>query len=254
MIELIRQGETFAVATVLRATGSPGRIGHKMILRADGSCHGTIGGGSLEEQVKIDAHQALRARKGRVESYTLSQGAEDGLDSLCGGKLEVAIEIVPGRPNLLLAGGGHVARAVGRICDLLEYSYSVVDDREEATQSVDWPGASELICEDPAEYLTRADLGSFSHLLIMNYSHRHDLASLKIALERFRGRIGMIGSERKRKKLYAELSPELREKAAEVRCPIGIPLPAVSPAEIAVSILAQVIGDLDPAYREGGPE
>src|SRR5210317_597510 len=111
MIELIRRGETFAVASVLRASGTPGRIGHKMIIRTDGTCQGTIGGGSLEEQVKIDAREALEARQGSVRTYVLSQNAENGLDSLCGGKLEVAIEIVPGRPNLLLVGGGHVARA-----------------------------------------------------------------------------------------------------------------------------------------------
>jgi xanthine dehydrogenase accessory factor len=254
MISLVRRGETFAVATVLRAAGSPGRIGHKMVVRGDGTTFGTIGGGSLEEAVKADARTALASKEGAVRTYVLSRNAKDGLDSLCGGKLDVVIEIVPGKPNLLLAGGGHVARAVGELCRQLDYPYSVIDDREEATAAELWPGAVEVIRSHPGEYLANADLASFSHLLILNYSHRLDYASLEAALQHFPGIIGMIGSDRKRKQIYAQLSPELRAQTDRVRCPVGVPLPAVSPAEIAVSIMAQVIGDRDPRYRESTPD
>jgi len=249
MVRLARRGDVFAVATVLAAAGSPGRVGHKMVVRRDGSTLGTIGGGSLEETVKRDALSVIAEKKGRVRSYVLSKSADDGLDSLCGGKLEVSIEVVPGRPNLLLIGGGHVAREVGRLCHMLEYPYTVVDDRSEVTEEQEWPGAEQVVCADPGGWINESDLASYSHMLLLNYSYRHDFSSLEAALAKFDGVLGMIGSDRKRKKLYADLPGHLAEKTDRVRCPIGLNLPATSPAEIAVAILAQIIGDRDPSYR-----
>lgn len=249
MRRLARRGESFAVATVLRATGAPGRIGHKMLVRRDGSIVGTIGGGGLEKQVIADALDALACKEGRFGTYVLSKNAEGGLDSLCGGTLDVAIEIVPDRPYLLLVGAGHVSRDVGRLCAQLDYPYAVVDDRADMTAGDDWPGATEVICADPGAWLTAADLAPYTHILLLNYSYHHDASSLRATLGRYHGKLGMIGSDRKRKQLYAELPPEQRALTSTVRCPIGLTLPATSPAEIAVAILAEIIGDRDPTYR-----
>lgn len=254
MVRLVRRGEIFGVATVLSATGSPGRIGHKMVVRPDGSIVGTIGGGSLEQRVRADTLAAISKKEGKVHTYVLSQSADEGLDSLCGGKLEVAIEVVPNRPYLLLVGAGHVARDVGRMCHLLEYPYTVVDDRPEMLLTKDWPGAGHLICRDPGSWVGEVDLTAFTHVLLMNYSYRHDFASLQAALRKFTGVLGMMGSERKRQKLYADLPEELQQETGRVRCPIGIDLPAISPAEIAVAVLAQIIGDRDPTYRASEDE
>lgn len=243
MRELIRRGETFAVATVLKASGSPGRIGHKMIVRHDGSTFGTVGGGPLEERVRHDCLEALKKGEGMFKSFVLSAGHEGGLDSLCGGKQDMAIEIVPGRPHVLIVGGGHVGSAVGRLCGILDYGYSVVDDREEVTKKEDWPDAESVIHNDPAEYLREADLTGYTHILLLNHSHQQDAATLQASLERFDGPIGMIGSTRKRDRIYEGLPSHLQEKASKVRCPVGIPIPARSPAEIAVTILGEIITD-----------
>jgi len=248
MMDLLRTGETFAVATVLSASGTPGRIGHKMIVRSDGSTYGTIGGGSLEEKVKEDCLEALRRGEGTSRSYVLSKSAPGGLDSLCGGRQEMAIEIVPGAPHVLILGGGHVGRAVATLCRQLEYAYTVVDDRPE-TCAGDWPGAAAVVCRPPDDFLRDADLTPFSHALLLNYAYRHDQAALEAALENFTGIIGMIGSERKRDRLYENLPERLRSEASRVRCPVGIPIPVRSPAEIAVAILAEII--VDRYGREG---
>jgi xanthine dehydrogenase accessory factor len=249
MGELIRRGETFAVATVLKAKGSPGRIGHKMIVRRDGTTFGTVGGGPLEKEIKADCLEALRRGEGISRSYVLSPDADGGLDSLCGGKQDMAIEIVPGRPHVLIVGGGHVGRAVGRLCHLLDYGYSVVDDREEVTRPEDWPGAESVSCSDPGGYLRETDLSCYSHVLLLNYNHQQDAVTLEAVLERFDGPIGMIGSARKRDIIYENLPEHLKEKTGAVRCPVGIPIPARSPAEIAVSILGEIMTD-----RYGGEE
>lgn len=249
MSELIRRGETFAVATVLKASGSPGRIGHKMIVRMDGSTFGTVGGGPLEKRVRDDCLEALRKVEGMFKSYVLSANHEGGLDSLCGGKQDMAIEIVPGRPHVLIVGGGHVGRAVAQLCHVLDYGYSVVDDREEMTKAEDWEGAESVIHSDPGQYLRESDLSNYTHVLLVNYSHQQDAETLEASLERFDGLIGMIGSARKRDRIYEGLPEHLREKAKNVRCPVGIPIPARSPGEIAVSILGEIITD-----RYGGEE
>lgn len=244
MIELLQRGETFAVASVLRAKGSPGRIGHKMIVRFDGSTIGTVGGGSVEEQVKADAMNALKKGEGIFKAYDLSQKSPTGIDSLCGGRQDMAIEIVPGRPHLLIMGAGHMGRSISDLCRLLDYGYSVVDDRAELTNRDDWDNAQGVFCSDPAEFLRTADVTPYTHLLIMNYTHQLDGESLQAALERFPGIIGMIGSTRKRDAIYKSLSDKLREKTSSVRCPVGLTsIPARSPAEIAVAILGEIIGD-----------
>lgn len=245
MAELVRRGETFAVATVLQAHGSPGKIGHKMIVMRDGTTFGTVGGGATEEQIKADCLEALRRGEGAFKSYVLS--TDKGLDSYCGGKQDMGIEIVPGRPHVLIVGGGHVGNAVGRLCALLDYGFSVVDDRPEMLSPDGWSGAESLFETDPGEFLREADLSRFSHILLLNYSPDHDLVTLRAALERFDGPIGMIGSTRKRTRLFKELPAELQERAEDVRCPVGIPVPTETPAEIAVAIVAQIITD-----RHGG--
>jgi xanthine dehydrogenase accessory factor len=243
MIDLLRRGETFAVASVLRAHGSPGRIGHKMIVRRDGSTYGTIGGGSIEERVKRDALEALRRGEGALHAYDLSTHSPDAVDAICGGRQEVAIEIVPGRPNILILGAGHMGRAVSEMCRLLEYGFTVVDERTEMTGGKDWPGAEAVHRADPADFLRKEDLSPYTHLLIMTHSHTKDGAALEAALEQFPGKIGMIGSQRKRTGVIASLPAHLKSKAETVRCPVGISIPARSPAEIAVAILAEIISD-----------
>jgi xanthine dehydrogenase accessory factor len=252
MLELMDRGETFAVATVLRGRGSPGRIGHKMIVLPDGRTFGTVGGGALEERVKKDALEALRRGEGVVHSYVLSDRAPGGLDSLCGGKEEVAIEIVPRRPHLLILGGGHVGRAVARLCHELEYAFTVVDDREEMTRPEDWPPEGQVVREDPARFVAQADLAPFTHLVIVTYAHRLDAACLRPALERFPGPIGLIGSRRKRERILEGLPESLRAEAHRIRCPVGLPLGGNTPAEIAVSILAEVIRDRYAPQARGG--
>ena len=156
----------------------------------------------------------------------------------------MAIEIVPGRPHLLILGAGHMGRAIGNLCRLLDYGFSVVDDRADLTDSKDWDGAEAVFCADPEEFLRSSDTTPYTHLLIMNYTHKLDGASVGAALKHFSGIIGMIGSARKRDAIYKGLPEELRAKTQRVRCPVGLTsIPARSPAEIAVAILGEIIGD-----------
>lgn len=255
-LRLLERHEPFVRATIVRTEGSvPGKLGASMLFRADGSSVGTVGGAALEERVRDLAARALGARRGELAHFDLQRWKEGGLPSLCGGTVDVAVEYVAARPNLLLWGGGHVAEALARLLPTLEYDYSVADDREAWVGSDRFPEAERREVVPPGELWTRFDPTEFTHLYVLGYDAMKDLEVLRTSLERFPNFIGLIGSASKRGHLFDALrrsgAPEAQ--VARVRCPIGLPIRAESPAEIAVSVVAEIVQSLHPATTDKNP-
>ena len=248
-LRLLEHHQPFVTATVVRATGSvPGKLGASMIVRADGTTLGTVGGAALEEEVKRLAGLALERREGDLVHFDLAAWKKGGLPSLCGGSVDVALEYVGARPNLLLWGGGHVAEALGRLLAPLEYDYSVADDRPDSVGRDRFPDADRLEVVSPSHLFETFDPAEFTHLYLLGYDALKDLEVLAEALERFPNMIGLIASASKREHLFDRLrsSGVAREALQRVRSPVGVEIGAESPAEIAVSIVAEVIHDLHP--------
>lgn len=198
-VELLERGEPFALATVASSRGSvPGKPGAKMIVLPDRRQIGTVGGAGLEEKVKTLAVECLAARKGGVFRFDLSYHRPGGLDSLCGGTVEIVIEPMRGRPHVLICGGGHVGLEVARLCDQLEYAYSVLDDRAEFAAADRFPSARGRFVASPDAFFPSADLSPYSHVLVLGYSHRVDTDVLEQTLRRFPGFVGVISSRAKR--------------------------------------------------------
>jgi xanthine dehydrogenase accessory factor len=239
----------FVRATVVRATGSvPGKVGATMILRPDGTFVGTVGGAGLEEAVKEHAQNALAGRKSDLFHFDLQAWKPGGLPSLCGGSVDISVEYVPARPNLLLWGGGHVAHAIAGLLLPLEYDYSVADDRPEWVTAERFPDADRREVVSPAEVWRVFDPAEFSHLYLLGYDAKKDLELLFLSLEKFPGYIGLISSAPKRTHMFAELRRRgtTPESLARVHAPIGLAIGAESPAEIAVAVVAEVIKSLRP--------
>jgi xanthine dehydrogenase accessory factor len=243
-LELMERGQAFALCTVAVARGSvPGRPGAKMIVFANREQIGTVGGAGLEENVKSLAVKCLSEGSGGIFHFDLSRQRPGGLDSLCGGSLDVVIEVMSSRPHVLLAGGGHVALEVARLCDQLEYGFSVVDGRPEFSARERFVTARELYALEPPDFFATTDLTTFTHVLILGHSHAIDLEALARLLPRFRGFIGVIASRAKQKELFKQL----RERGfgdadlKRVEAPVGLPIGSETPAEIAVSIMGSVI-------------
>lgn len=255
ILDLERRGVRFAVATVVETVGSvPGKLGARMIVTADGRELGTVGGAGLEEKVKALARAALAGGPGRrgsgarggLHRFELARQKPDGLDSICGGSVSIFIEIMNPRPHLLIFGGGHVGLALARLCDVLEYRYTVIDDRPEYSSRERFPNAAETMTGHAADFFRGRDLSPYSHLYVLGYSHHEDEDTLVAALEHYSGRIGLIGSKLKLTDLRARLAARGIEETtfgARVSCPIGLPIGAETPTEIAVAILAEVIRD-----------
>ncbi len=256
VLRLLAQHRPFVRASVVRAVGSvPGKLGATMVVREDGTTLGTVGGAALEEEVKRLAAEAIARHRGDLVHFDLAAWKDGGLPSLCGGSVDIAIEYVPPRPNVLLWGGGHVSEAVARLLPGLEFDHSVADDRPEYVAEERFPHAERRVVVSPTELFDRIAPESFTHLLILGYDARKDTEVLFEAIRRFPNTIGLIASAPKRAHIFAALRARgiPAEALARVRSPVGLPIGAESPAEIAISIAGEIVRDLHPpALRAPG--
>ncbi len=247
ILELLEEGRAFAVATVADARGSvPGKPGFKMVWLPDGRQYGTVGGAGLEEKVKGLCRQAIEERKGGLFKFDLMYYKEGALDSLCGGSVQILVEYMAPIPHLLIAGGGHCGLEVARLCDQLGWGYSVLDDRAEYASKDRFAGARRNIHATPEEFFAREDLSAWSHVLLVGWSHKIDTDLLFHLVQKFPRWIGLISSRTKKGEMFRRLRARgIAEEALQrIVAPVGLPIGAETPAEIAVSILAQVISSL----------
>src|SRR5688572_17575132 len=150
MLALTERRQPFVVCTVVDTEGSvPGKIGSTMVVTADGKTRGTVGGAGLEEKVKAAALEALRGAKGGVRHYDLANWKPQGLNSVCGGSVDVSILVHRPVPHLLLFGGGHCGKALAQLADIVEWDVTVVDAREEYANHERFPNALKVHAGDP---------------------------------------------------------------------------------------------------------
>ena len=245
-LRLMENHEPFVRATVVRAVGSvPGKLGASMLLRSDGSTVGTVGGAALEERVRSLAKEAFDKRESGLHHFDLRSWQPGGLPSLCGGEVDISVEFVAPRPRVLLWGGGHVAEALAKLLPGVEYDYVVADDRAEWVAADRFPDAERRVVVSPGALFDEFEPSSFTHLYVLGYDANKDLDVLERALRSFPGTIGLIASASKRSRMFSELGRRGvgEETIARVRSPVGLPIGAESPAEIAVSIAAEIVRD-----------
>lgn len=247
--ELIRLNRKFALLHLVQVRGSsPGKSGFKMLVTEDGERVGTIGGGDTELKMTAQAMEAMSEGRARRVEFELTNRPGNLVKSLCGGTNEVFIEVFMPKPCLLLLGGGHVSRAVAKLCALLEYPYVVLDDRPEYSRREDFEGALDVVQSRGGEYLKRDVLPAFTHVIGLGYDAEFDLDALVPAVTRFGDgvRYGAIGSRPKYAKMgeVATARGLSADQWARVKCPVGLSIGAQTPAEIAVAILAEVVDSL----------
>ncbi len=241
--ELERKGEPVALATVVRAQGSvPRHDGSKMLIYPDGRIDGTIGGGDMESRVIKEALAALKDGETRVLSYAF-RDVQKGDVGVCGGEVEVFVEPLLPKPQVIIAGGGHVGKAVAHLAHWLGFQVVVTDDRPEFATPEAVPSADEHIACPLSELPSRTRIDPNSYILLTTRGMPVDIEGLPSLLETSAAFIGVIGS-RRRWEICVE---KLRAKGVSdsdierVTSPIGIELNAESPEEIAVSIMAEII-------------
>jgi xanthine dehydrogenase accessory factor len=243
--EALKAGEEVALVTIVSANGStPQRVGAKMLVYADGRIVGTIGGGCYENEALWKAREALKTRKACTVRYELADdfAAESGL--ICGGQMEVFIEPIEPSPTVYIFGAGHVGQFVGRIAHEAGFRVNVVDDREKFANRERFPEAAEIIVDDIPSWLARTTLPSSSYAVVVTRGHRHDLDAMRALAAQNLRYLGLIGSRAKVKRIYDVLVEDGSvpvERLEHVHAPIGLDIGAVTPQEIAVAIVAELI-------------
>ncbi|MBI2219785.1 MAG: XdhC family protein [Acidobacteria bacterium] len=241
--EALARGETVALVTIVRAQGStPQRVGAKMLVYADGRTVGTIGGGCYEHDAFWKARDAIASGTPSLLRYELNDdfAQENGL--VCGGQMEVYIEPLTAAPRLYIIGAGHVGWHLGRLAQEIGFRIHVVDDREKFANAERFPGA-EIAVDDIPAWLATAELPADAFVTIVTRGHQHDLSALRALANRPLQYLGMIGSRAKVTRVYDALVQEgiPADVLRRVHAPIGLDLGAVTPAEIAVSIIAEMV-------------
>jgi xanthine dehydrogenase accessory factor len=237
------QGESVALATLVRVEGStPRELGSKMLVYADGRIAGTIGGGAMEAAVMEAAAEAIALGQPRLLRYELRDPGEGDL-GICGGAAEVFIDVIAPPPTLLVVGAGHVAMPVAEMGHQCGFRVVVLDDRPDMVSEARFPDAAERLSGEIVSCLSALELTSQWYVVIVTRGHAHDLEALRAVVGSQAAYVGMIGSRRKVRTTYDSLIADgvpasLLER---VHSPIGLDIGAQTPAEIAVSILAEII-------------
>lgn len=234
------------LATVVATAGStPARIGMKMIIHADGSIVGTIGGGELEKLVidKVRAELPTAAAKWDLDLGSQS-GAQLATSMICGGVQEILVEPLRLGVPLVIFGGGHCGMALSFLASWAGFAVTVVDDRKEWASTAKHPKAARVVCMSYDDVPGALALGPDSYAVIMTHGHVHDGLVLRRLLEHRLAFLGMLGSKGKVRELFDALRAEGigDERLAQVVAPIGVSIGSHTPEEIAVSIVAQMIG------------
>jgi xanthine dehydrogenase accessory factor len=241
VLRLKRQGRPSALATIVQCVGSsPQKEGSKMLIRDDGSIMGTLGGGCIEADVIQAALMAIAEGAPVTIPFELTE-RRGGL--VCGGKVLVYIEPVVPEPNLFILGAGHVGRALAKVAGFSGFRVTVVDDREEYANRENIPEAQEIVVNDFSSVFSRLPVDPDSYIVVATRGHNHDLDALKAALLTRAKYIGLLGSRRKKALLYKMLSEQGfgKEETGRIVTPVGLAIGSVTPEEIAISIIAQMI-------------
>lgn len=243
-------GDPVTLATVVATQGSmPRHSGSKMLVQADGSIIGTIGGGAMEARVIAEALAAISDGRTRLKTYTLNN-LEDGDPGVCGGTAQIFIEPINSMPTLLVIGGGHTGKALAELGKWSGYRVLLSDDRPAFCNADYAPNLDGYLVCKPSEIPQRTRIDQQTYIACVTRGISVDLELIPALLQTAAAYIGLIGSQRR----WALTAKALKEQSgltdadlSRIFAPIGLELQAETPKEIAVSILAQII-----MLRRGG--
>ena len=245
MRDLNKNGESFALVTVIGTKKStPQAVGAKMVVAKTGEIAGTVGGGPLEALAIDEAVKCIRAGCSKKVEFSLDPCNPDNIAMLCGGDIELFIDVTSKENLLVILGGGHIGIELGRLAEIVALPYIIADDREEFASKTRFPGAREIMAGKFRDTFDKLPVNEKTFLVIVTRCHEFDLLCLELALKTKAGYIGMIGSRDKvktavqifRKDKGIDLTLEKRLYA-----PVGLVIGGKNPGEIAVSIIGEIL-------------
>lgn len=246
----LRSGQGGVLCLLIEQEGStPRKEGASMWIRSDGSVLGTVGGGPMEFACVKEALSLLGSGEQiMVKDFDLASGYRGDCPegAVCGGNCRVYFETILPDEEVFIFGAGHVGRALAKTARAAGFRVTVWDEREEYANTENIPEANSLVCpidelmsEENRARLFRRGV----YAVIVTRGHALDSEAMRLLEGCNVSYIGVIGSRGKiafvdRKLREQGVSPEHLER---IRRPIGLPIGAETPEEIAVSIMAEII-------------
>ena len=235
VLEAYEGGDAVALATVVNVTAGATNLGAKLLLRLDGSVAGSLGSSQLDEKATAVGERV--AQVGAVENFTTDDG------------IEVFVEGFTTPPTLVMVGGGHVGKATADLAHTLGYRVFVVDDRPEFANEERYPYAEQTLVTGYEGWADHLSVNVNSYVVVATRGHRYDDMALESALSTKARYIGLLGSRRKTLMIYQRLLQQgiPLERLEQVRAPIGLDIGGLTPEELAVSVMSEII-----MVRRGG--
>ena len=242
LVDIAEQGAAAVLATVVEAEGGAGiEPGTKCLIRDGKARAETIGNAKVIDALVRESDKHMRAEKSQLVAITIPD-----LDA----RLQVFFEVMPAPPKLIVVGAGHIAVPLVKIAKVLDFHVTVIDDRMLYANRDRFPDADEVLVCDMAQALKEMTITPSCYIVLITRGHAYDEPCLRVIVHSPAKYIGMIGSRRRIKACFQRFRDE--EKIAEevlerVYAPIGLDIATETPAEIALSILGEVI-----KVRRGG--
>jgi len=270
LLDSVANREPVALATVVGAPLERAHLaGRKAVIWLDREPLGDLELGELEPWVLADARRALEKRQHSLLYYPKKahlSAAHKGYEppdtetdsgDECQAEMDYAkesllifVEIQRRPPSLVIVGAGHIAQPLAEMGRLCDFHVTVLDDRASFANRQRFPQAEQVIVGPMAETLGKLPLDRDTYVVLITRGHQHDVECLLELVDTPLAYLGMIGSRRRVRGVFKLLEEERgipREKLQRVYAPIGLDIGAETPAEIALSIMAEVIK----VYRGG---
>jgi xanthine dehydrogenase accessory factor len=239
LLDAYEGGDPVALATVVNVPEGASNLGAKLLLRIDGTYSGTLGNAAIDARAVELAKRV--ADLGAIESFITDEGTE------------VFIEGFTTPPTLVMVGGGHVGKATADLAHVLGYRVLVVDDRAEFSNPERFPYADQTLVTQYEGWSEQLSLNVNTFVVVATRGHRFDDMALESALNTRARYIGLLGSRRKTLMIYQRLLQQgtSLERLKQVHSPVGLDIGALTPEELAVSIMSEII--MSRRGGKGGP-
>jgi xanthine dehydrogenase accessory factor len=242
LVRVAEEGAPAVLATVVEVEGDGGVApGAKCLIRDGRVRVENIGEARVVDAIVRESEARLRDEKSQLVSLAVPDSAD---------RLAVFFEVMPAPAKLIVVGAGHIALPLVKMAKVLDFHVTVIDDRLLFANRERFPDADEVLVGDMAQMLKEMTITPSHHIVLITRGHMYDEPCLREIVYSQAKYIGMIGSRRRLKACFQRFRDEdkiAEEVLARVYAPIGLDIATETPAEIALSILAEIV-----KVRRGG--
>jgi xanthine dehydrogenase accessory factor len=247
--QALAKNSSATLATLIEAVGIPqAKVGSKLIVRETATTAGTLGNAELD---RVVAERAARFMESKADTLVLQ--LKEFASELTGwSEAKVLFERIQAEPRLVICGAGHVGASLAKLASTIGYRATLIDDRAEFVTRQNFPEKNiKLVAAENWSEAVRVavDKGHGVSVVIVTRGHREDEQCLRAAIAVEVDYIGLIGSKRRTNIVLQRLrdSGAAAERLEKVHAPVGLDIGAVTPEEVALAIMAEIV-----VVRRGG--